>query len=110
MSSPSFQRFFGKNATPTHSCSRCPDRFFTRVGLDEHTRLGQHNTQGYTRRWTTGSFSPEGLAAQKERGRQISMQNNARRVRCDGCGHESTPAGVGVHQHYSGHTGRTELA
>lgn len=110
MSRPPFQSLFGKNALPTHSCSRCTDRFFTRVGLDEHIRLGQHNTQGYTGRWATGCYSPEGLAVQQAKGRKLAAQNNARRVRCDGCGHESTPAGVGIHQHYTGHTGRTELS
>lgn len=93
---------------PTRACPVCGDAFYTRVGLDEHVRLGQHNQT--TRRWITGKVSPAGLANLQDWGRQIAALNNSRRRRCNDCGHESTPAGVGLHQMHTGHTGWTEAA
>lgn len=93
---------------PTRRCPRCSDVFYTQVGLDEHMRLGRHRRQAYARRWING-FSPEGLVAQQERGRQIAAQNNARHRRCEGCGRVSTLAGLALHQKHSGHTGWSEV-
>lgn len=122
----------GRGRTPDKQCPSCPDVFWTQVGLDEHLRIGQHNTNAVTIRRIPGStarpapvkkpqpapapvkkaepeLSPTRLAASQAQGYRLAARNNARRFRCDECGHESTPAGVGVHQKFSGHTGRTEL-
>jgi hypothetical protein len=85
----------------TQVCLTCGDSFFTQVGLAEHVRLGQHNQ---TVRLWVGGVSP----ALRENGLRVAQLNNSRRRRCDGCGLVSTPAAVGIHQKFTGHTGWAE--
>lgn len=92
---------------PTHLCTVCGDTFYTRVGLAEHVRIGTHSR--YTRRWVTGFFSPVALPVLQEVGRRIAAQNNARRRRCNECGHTTTPGPLALHQNASGHTGWTDV-
>ncbi|WP_372734879.1 hypothetical protein [Nocardioides sp.] len=104
------QREWGSGLTsygiPKRPCpTGCGARFFTRVGVEEHVRLG----------CTTGSPvhcrklpSKAQTAARRATGLAVTARTNARRVQC-ACGKVSTPAGIGLHQHYSGHVGRTEL-
>lgn len=47
---------------------------------------------------------------QKAASRRGMATTNGQRVRCDGCGRVSTPAGTGRHQACSGHKGRTQVA
>ena len=81
------------------------------MGLAEHTRLGCGNGHGspvtVRRLW---SRSAEGRTWLAERGRQVATLNNARRVRCTECGQVSTPSGIGLHQRYTAHVGREEVA
>lgn len=97
----------GCQPTPQRKCLTCGDTFWTQVGLDAHIADGKHDR--YTRRWVTGFYSPAGRVVVQETARRLAAVTNARRRRCDACGHTSTPAGVGTHQHYTGHVGWTEL-
>lgn len=96
---------------PDKLCGTCGAVFFTAVGLNEHARLGCGNGHGspvtVRRLWRLSAAGREALA---ERGRQVTALNNSRRVRCAECEKVSTPAAIGVHQKYTGHTGRTELS
>lgn len=98
---------WGHNAVPTKVCRTCGDTFWTQVGLDAHVAKGRHDR--FTRRWATGTYSPAGLAVAQRTARALAAVTNARRRRCSGCGHVSTPAGIGAHQSASGHIGWTEL-
>lgn len=97
----------GSRQIPTKVCPRCDYRFFTQVGLDEHARV-VHGVVDAAAMTTTPLplrvISPAGLLAMQAAGRRIAALNNARRRRC-ACGHESTPAGIGLHQKSTGHAG-----
>jgi uncharacterized OB-fold protein len=96
------------NETPSKTCPTCGDMFFTQVGLDEHVRLGTHRPR-VTIRWITGKLPPAVFASRQETGRRVAALNNARRRRCDACGHVTTPAALGSHQRFTGHIGWTEI-
>ncbi len=91
------------------ACSDCGHRFFTSLALYGHMQE-HHPPTPPPRPERPSNFSPAGLVRQQARGRQIAAENNARRRRCDGCGHISTPAGIGNHQKYTGHEGWTEVS
>lgn len=110
MSRPgSFNNFFGRNSKPKNACPDCSDRFFTQVGLDEHVRLGVHDTQGFAVRRVAQAPAPAPAPAQSW-ARGMAARNNARRFRCGECPLVSTPSGVAIHQKSTGHVGSTELA
>lgn len=98
----------GSYGVPTRKCPvGCGAMFFTRVGVEEHTRLGCGNGHGspvHCRKLPSAAQR----AARSAAGLAVVALNNARRVKCS-CGKVSTPAGIGVHQRFSGHAGRTEL-
>ena len=95
---------------PDKACAACGAAFYTNVGLAEHRRLGCGNGHGSpVRVRRRRRYTDAGRSSLQERGRQVAARNNARRVRCGTCGHVSTPSGVGLHQRFTGHTGRTEL-
>lgn len=101
----------GAAATPRRRCPRCGAAFHTRVGLDEHARVGCGNGAGSpVRVRRTWRHTEARRAAMSENGRAVTALNNSRRVRCDTCGLISTPSGVGTHQAFIGHVGRTEVS
>jgi hypothetical protein len=53
--------------------------------------------------------TPPSKRASARGGQRGAKATNSARVRCDECGRESTPGGLGAHQRTSGHTGRTRL-
>lgn len=76
---------------PDHACSICGWRFFTTGALYRHSR-------GCSR----------ARVVLRERGLAVTALNNSRRVECSECGKVSTPGGLALHQHYSGHAGKVE--
>lgn len=99
-----------RNVTDKHCPAGCGARFFTNVGLSEHVRVGCGNGHGspvtVRRSWR---LTPAGRRALHERGLAVTALNNARRVRCDQCGRETTPPALANHQRATGHTGKTEV-
>jgi len=71
------------------ACRGCGWRFFTVGGLRDHEAhcLAQ--------------------AGRRVAGRAKAAVNNTYSRRCDDCGRLSTPAGLGMHQKHTGHTGWT---
>lgn len=99
----------GNGATPDRRCpAGCGARFFTRVGVEEHTRQGCGNGHGSPVSCRRAFPSAKQKAAWSASGKRVTALNNERRVRCS-CGKVSTPAGVALHQRYSGHEGKAEL-
>ena len=86
-------------------CPQCPARFFTSGGLAEHMTDAHPKPNPACRHrynWTA-----KGAASMSRSGRRTAAQVNALRRRWDRCGKVSTPAGIGLHQKYSGHSGWT---
>lgn len=112
MSQPSAaQRRWAEGTTgiPGRCCPvGCGARFFTTVGVEEHTRLGCGNGHGSPVSCRRALPSAKQRAAWVATGQQVTALNNSRRVRCDECEKVSTPSGIGSHQHFTGHVGRTE--
>lgn len=99
----------GDSATPDRRCpAGCGARFFTRVGVEEHTRPGCGNGHGSPVKCRRVFPSPKQKAAWAVSGKRVTALNNARRVRCDEREMVSSPSGIGSHQHFTGHRGRTE--
>lgn len=118
---------------PTKTCPTCGDMFFTQVGLDEHTRLGQHyRFTGHLHpprkaeepagrpRNAAPSPTPTPVPSAPERGYRMSEAALARmrhvgrtvaaiRRRCNDCQRVLGCGGMGLHQKASGHTGWTEV-
>lgn len=101
----------GGGTMPDKRCQACGAQFYTQVGIDEHTRLGCGNSNGsQVTVYRPRTYTEAGRASLQERGRQVAALMNSQRVRCGGCELVSTPAGVGVHQRFTGHTGRVVLS
>lgn len=102
----------GGASTPNRPCPLgCGATFWTGVGAEEHARLGCESSPGarpveVSRNWRRSAHGKAGL---HKRGLAVTALNNSKRFACAECGKESTPAGIGLHQRYSGHIGRTEL-
>lgn len=91
-----------QNHIPRRICPTCGARFFTGVGLDEHTRLGCVGGGGPVVIVRRG-YSPETRATWAENGRAVAALNNSRREACPTCGKSSTPSGLALHRRASGH-------
>ncbi len=99
------------------ACRVCGWRFFTVAGLHEHEDAGGCTPPGPAQteaapigaKQTSIREPSAAQAALQDTGRRVAALNNSRRRRCDGCGHESTAPGIGLHQKYHGHTGWTAV-
>lgn len=100
----------GTGATPRRRCPTCGATFHTRVGLNEHVRLGCGNGAGspvHVRHSQEAAHAAR--AAKLEAGRARTANDGVRRAQCDTCGLVSTLTGLVAHQRSTGHAGRGEL-
>lgn len=81
------------------ACPLCGWRFFTTGGRERHLAACRRHAE-----------SRRARAVRRETGLRVTELNNSRRYRCGGCDKTSTPSGIALHQHYSGHEGRVELS